>query len=530
MIPPDTQRVLAFLGDPASYPHRPRGVRLVQTHASWVFLATPLVYKIKKPVDFGFLDFSTLERRRRDCENEVRLNRRLAGDIYHGVEAICEVGGELAFGGEGRVLEWAVVMDELGAEGFLASQLESGEVDEGSIARIAEVLVAFYREQAPLLGEQAALAGRRLRQSVEENFDASRAFVGKSLSAAALGAIETYANVFHDRHRELLRGREEGGWVRDCHGDLHSEHIHLAEEMVRIYDCIEFNEVFRQVDIACDIAFLAMDLDLHGRSELARRLLELVVEGTGDEGLWRVIDYYRCYRACVRGKVESLCSMGEGVGEAERWASLERARRSYRLALGYAVGEMAAAAYVVMGRVAAGKTALAEALGGEMGWRVISSDRVRKGFGGVLATRRSSEEERAAMYTAEMSRRVYGELEAAAMGELESGRSVVLDATYSRRWARGGLRERLDGKGYRVIWVVVEAGEAVSLERLRARETMAEVLSDAREEDHLILGESFEEPDELPDVDVVRVSAEQAVGLTMGRVLMDLAQRQAEGA
>ena len=245
-----TRAVLDFLSRTDSYPHPPERVTMVQTHASWVFIASPLVCKIKKPANLGFLDFSTLELRHADCEREVTLNRRLAEDIYLGVECIREHDGRLQFGNEGEIVEWCVMMVELDPRFLLSHLLKTGTVGTAEIDRIAERLHRYHAEQAPLAQEVAATAIERLRLATSGNFDVAKNWIGKSLSQSCFDAVTHYTNAFFERQNALLESRIHGGWIRDCHGDLHAEHIHLTPDAVRIYDCIEFNTRFRHIDIA----------------------------------------------------------------------------------------------------------------------------------------------------------------------------------------------------------------------------------------------------------------------------------------
>lgn len=498
---------------------------MVQTHASWVFIAPPFVYKIKKPVDFGFLDFTSLEKRHADCQRELLLNRRLAADVYLDVQPVAETAAGLQLGGEGRTLEWTVKMRELDAFGFLHERLRRGEVSPEMMDRVVQLLGGFYLEQGPLHAAELAAAAREMEASLRGNFEAMRGPAGCGVSAPALAAIERYTQVFEQQHRELLDSRGAQGWIRDCHGDLHTEHVYISADTVQIYDCIEFNDAFRHIDVACDIAFLTMDLDFHGRHDLARHVAARFAALLEDEKLPRLLDFYQCYRACVRGKVECLHSAGETVGTEERAASLELARRYFRLALRYAIAGSMPCVFVVMGRVASGKSALAEALGHETGWRVISSDRVRKTLAGVALHQRGTAAERAVLYSAEMTQRVYESLLAGAAEAAAEG-GIILDATFSSRAHREALRVHLARQGLPCVWVVAEADETTTLHRLHERDG-SHVVSDAREEDHAQINDHFEPPEELPDSCCLRITTHDSVSATLSRLLVFLAERNA---
>ena len=500
---------------------------MLQTHASWVFIAPPFSWKLKKPVNYGFLDFSTLELRRRDCENEITLNRRLAPRVYLGIEPIAETAGGLALGASGRVIEWAVKMREMNSERFLSHLLSQGAANTETIDRIVERLRSFYSAQPSLPPAEAALACERLDEFVRGNFTTAREFAGRSVSAVSLAAIERFSLEFESCHRGLLDSRVPQGWIRDCHGDLHSDHIHLAPDEVEIYDCTEFNEGFRHIDVACDVAFLAMDLDFNERPDLARHLGRRFAEAWQDAGFLRLMDFYKCYRACVRGKVDSLRSLGDTLSDAERQAALVIARRYFQLALRYAISGSAPAVFVVMGRVASGKSALASALGAETGWRVISSDTVRKTLAGVPLHERGGAQERARLYSGEMTARVYDALAAGAADSLAGGAGVILDATFSRCAQRDALRAAMSLRGFGCVWVVADAPASLARERLRQRDGARGVVSDARLEDHEALEARFEPPDELPVESVVQVFTGAEIETTVEQMLAALATRQA---
>jgi len=520
-----TRRVLDFLSDAASYAHRPGHVTMMQTHASWVFIAPPLVCKIKKPVNLGFLDFSTLELRHANCEREVALNRRLAEDVYLGVESIRERNGRLGFGGEGGVVEWCVMMRELDPQGFLSHLLKAGAAGVAEMDRIAEKLRRFHAGQPPLAQEEAATAIERLRLATDGNFQVAKDWIGKSLSRECFDAVTEYTSRFYERQGELLESRIRGGWIRDCHGDLHAEHIHLAPDAVRIYDCIEFNTRFRHIDIANDIAFLAMDLDCNDRPDLANHIVERFAALMNDRGMKPLMDFYKCYRACVRGKVESLHSAAETAGESERAESLAKAQRYFQLALRYAVAGSEPSAFVFMGRVASGKSSLAGAFGAELGWPVLSSDAVRKGIAGVPAGRRGDAAQLARLYSPEMTARTYGALFDGALQSIGSRHGVVLDATFSRRSQRDALGDLARKNGFRLIWIEAVVSDDVARQRLRERESAQTVISDARLEDFAVLSDAYEPPAEIPGR--FAITNEDQVGVVLRTLLVELARLRA---
>ena len=522
------EQLLPFLLNPQSYPHQPRTVRLMQTHASFVFLAPPFVYKVKKPVNFGFLNFSTLEKRRHFCEREVALNRRLSPNIYLGVVPISTREGRFTFGEGDEVVEYAVQMRRLANGYFLDQLLERGELSPGDLDRIAVALKEFYLAQHPT--EEVELWGRivRLRISTDENFRQTKEFIGHTISRPAFETIRFYTDQFYKRHAGLFQSRVRNRWIRDCHGDLHLEHIHLTPRALHIYDCIEFNDRFRYVDVASDAAFLAMDLDYEGRPDFARYFARRMAAELNDDGMPLLMDFYKCYRAFVRGKVESLHSVAHAVPEKEREAATERACRYYRLALQYTVVGSRPLVLAVMGRIASGKSTLARARGAELGWKIYSSDYVRKKMAGFPLYERSSAAARRRLYSAAMTEQTYDRLLTTAEAQVKNGHSVILDATFARREHRELLAERFGRRGF--TWRVFEAqaSNAAVKQRLRAREAKPDEVSDARLEDFDMLTRLYEPPLELPAGHCVKVRTSGPLDQTVTKALQSLARIHVE--
>ncbi|MFG0274992.1 MAG: hypothetical protein ACF8QF_08040, partial [Phycisphaerales bacterium] len=313
-----TEALAARLRDPRAYEPAPASVSVVETHASLLFFAGERVYKVKKPVDYGFLDFSTLEKRQFYCEEEVRLNRRLAPEVYLGVVAIMRGDdGAVRIGGDGEVVEHAVEMARLPADRMLDRLLDEDRVTDGELDAVAERIAAFHataRTDCAVASHGAPEAvAARVRGNLEECArlagelpDAARCD-GPVLSAWALDRLRTWTDAEIARLRSLLSERAASGFVREGHGDLHAGNICLpAGGGVVAYDCIEFEPAFRCVDVGAEIAFLAMDLERRGHVGQAARVVERYIEASGDEGLRAMQALFRCHYACVRGKVTAL--------------------------------------------------------------------------------------------------------------------------------------------------------------------------------------------------------------------------------
>ena len=327
-LPPLVQALLK----PEVYPEKPEGVELVQTQLSFVFLAGELVYKVKKPVDFGFLDFTTLEKRRYYCEQEVRLNRRLCPDIYLGVVPIIKTEGGFAIRGEGEAVEYAVKMRRLPQERTMDKLLQKGMVSPEMVAKVAEKLVEFHRQAQTIKEGFGDLATARM--NAEENFAQTQKYIGLTITPEEYERIRNYTESFLENNAGLFAKRVKEGRVKDCHGDLHTAHICFTDKIC-IFDCIEFNERFRYQDVANEIAFLAMDLDYHGQKALSNHFVNTYIELSGDRELEKLLNFYKCYRAYVRGKVESFKLDDPHISEEEKEKTLIVAKRYFELAGSY---------------------------------------------------------------------------------------------------------------------------------------------------------------------------------------------------
>src|SRR5438094_3487100 len=379
-----SQELVRFLEVPASYPHGPREVRSIQTHISWVFVTTPFVFKVKKAVNFGFLDFSTLEKRRHFCQRELELNRRLCPSVYLDIVPIYKSASGFSFNPEGEIAEYSVKMRELPGGWFLSELLVKRLVGENEINRVIACLRRFYESQTPSPEIEEWGRPEKLKISTDENFAQVEPFVGRTISPAAFQTVRHFTNHFYAANEKLFRERVQRHRIRDCHGDLHLDHIHITPEATTIFDCIEFNDRFRFIDIANDLAFLAMDFDFEGRSDLGNLLLRSAAREFGDDGILKVSDFYKCYRAFVRGKVQSIQGISMKTTTPQQHA--EQPAPYFRLALRYTIASSEPLVIVVIGRVGTGKSTIANRLAGELDWPVFSSDQIRKTLAGVPLT------------------------------------------------------------------------------------------------------------------------------------------------
>ena len=290
---------------------------------------------MKKPVDFGFLDYSTLSRRKYFCNEEVRLNSRLCADAYIGVEKIVATPQGLRVGGTGRAVEYAVVMRRLPARRMLDHLIRADQVGEALVERVAQRIATFHAsaERSPEIERFGSIDS--VRDNWQENFDQIQPYIGRTISAGQLRMVRGYVEEFLDQNAELFRQRQLEGRIRDCHGDMRAESICVTNGLC-IVDCIEFSARLRCGDTASEVAFLAMDIDARGRPDLAYWLIDRYIEASGDAGLRDLLLFYASYRAFVRGKVQSFRLDQAVANERIHRTARRRARQYLRLATSYA--------------------------------------------------------------------------------------------------------------------------------------------------------------------------------------------------
>ena len=313
---------VAFLRQPDVYPDRPERIDVVETHMSWVFLTERLAYKLKKPVRYDFLDFSTLEARHKNCEREVRLNRRLAGDVYLGTVPLTIQGGDdLQLGGEGRVVDWLVQMRRLPADRMLDAAIHEKTVDAEDVRKLSQVLADFYRLSLPLPISPAEYR-RRFEEDIQSNL-IELSQTRYALPKAQVDRLAAAQGQFLTEQGGLLEQRARDGRIIDAHGDLRPQHIFLTPAPV-IIDCLEFNRQFRILDPVDELAYLAMECERLGASATGDQVLCHYSNATGDTCPTELIEFYKSFRACLRAKIAVWHIVDHHVRDHQRWLRLAR--------------------------------------------------------------------------------------------------------------------------------------------------------------------------------------------------------------
>ena len=474
----------ASLLDPACYPHRVAQVRLVETHISWVLLTGDYAYKVKKPVDLGFANFSTLALRRRYCEEELRLNRRLAPELYLGVVAIRGTRQEPRIEGKGRILDYAVKMRQFPQERLASRALIQGRFGPSEIDDLAATIAAFHTETSaapaggPLGTPPAILA------SALQNFDQMLRLMGSPQERKALKTLRQWTEREHAARHDEFEARKSGGFVRECHGDLHLGNIALLDRRPVPFDCIEFSDDLRCIDVMSEIGFLVMDLLDRHRADLAWRFLNRYLEATGDYGGIAVLRFYLVYRALVRAKIHLMRARQPRLKSGEKRRLLGCFRVYLRLA-----GQLAAprrgAIILAHGLSGSGKTTATQSLIEQAGAIRLRSDLERKRMHGLGALAASGSGLATGLYTPAKTAAVYLRLGNLAHEIARAGYPVVVDATFLRRTEREAFRAL--SRHLEVAFVILNF--RVPLAVLRARVGARQARGDdASEADLTVLG------------------------------------------
>jgi hypothetical protein len=456
---------------PEAWPSpRPTQVELVETHVSWVLLGEREVLKIKKPVNLGFVDFRSLDRRAAACRDEVTLNRRLAKSVYLGVLPIArDAQGRLTVGGEGPVVEWAVHMQRLddARRGDVLLARRTLTLDQLDV--VARAVADLHRGAAveePVATRCASPSA--LDQNVRENFAQTAPFASASIDASSVAEVERAQTQFVVDHRRAIEARVAAGRVRDGHGDLRLEHLYFEDDGLQIIDCIEFDERYRVGDVAADVAFLSMDLAARGHVDLAEWFLARYARASGDYDLYELVDFYEGYRAWVRGKVSAMLANDGGASDRTRAHAAEEARRHFLLAAACARPPMVGAQLLCVGGViASGKSTLAEALSRRLSWPVVDTDRTRHQM--TLADPSRTGGAWRGAYSPDATVKVYAEALRRASVVLASRRSVIVEASFRSTDSRRAARRLAQDLGVGFAFVECQAPVDTCRKRLATR-------------------------------------------------------------
>ncbi|QIR39925.1 AAA family ATPase [Tolypothrix sp. PCC 7910] len=417
---------------PGFYPHAvSEPIQLIQTHVSYVLLTGDYVYKLKKPVNFGFLNYSTLEKRQHFCQEELRLNQRGAGELYLEVLPLTLEGEQYHLGGTGESVEYALKMRQFPQEALFSSLFEQGKLNEAHLEELGRIVAQYHAKTETndyilSFGEVA-----QVREAFDENYEQTEKYIGGPQTQVQFDETKAYTERFFAERGELFASRIKNNYIRECHGDLHLRNIALWHDQILLFDCIEFNEPFRFVDVMFDIAYAVMDLEAQQRKDLSNAYLNTYVEQTGDwEGL-QILPIYLIRQSYVRAKVTSFLLDDPAVPAAVKEQATKTAAIYYQLAWEYTKPKQGQL-IMMSGLSGSGKSTTARSLAREIGAIHLRSDAVRKHLAGIPLLERGGDE----IYTPEMTQKTYARLLELGIILANQGFSVILDAKYDRQQLR----------------------------------------------------------------------------------------------
>jgi uncharacterized protein len=420
---------------PEFYPHPVKTpIQLMQTHASAVLLTGEFAYKLKKPVNFGFLDYSTLEKRQHFCQEELRLNQRGAKELYLEVVSIAKQDNQYQLGSEGEIVDYAVKMVQFPQEALLSNMFETGTITAADIEEMGRVIADFHANAQTNRYISSFGSIERIKQSIDDNYLQTEKYIGRAQTQQQFTETTAYTDRFLSEHPQLFCDRIVGGCIRECHGDLHLRNICRWHDKILLFDCIEFNEPFRFVDTMYDVAFVVMDLEARGRKDLANRFLNTYAEQTGDWAGLQVLPMYLSRQAYVRAKVTSFLLDDPGISIEERAAAMKTAGDYYRQAWEYTRPRQGRL-IMLSGRSGSGKSTLGKQIALELGGVQLRSDAVRKHLGGIPLMSRGDDR----LYTPEMTANTYQGVLTLGSKLAAQGFTVILDAKYDRQSLRAAV-------------------------------------------------------------------------------------------
>jgi len=515
------KKLFQAMADPAFYPHGTERMEQRETHISKLFFVGEYVYKVKKPFDLGFLDFTTLEKREYFCHQEVILNRRLTHDIYMDVIPITLEGGKYHLGGKGAPVEYSVKMRRLPDEESMISLLQTRAIKDDDLKSLALFLVDFYKRVSQYKEMHCTEVWENIRINCEENFNQLTLFTGEIINKQRFEIIRSAMTSFLFRKKRLFDNRVKTGKIRDCHGDLRTEHIYFTYNIgIQIIDCIEFNERFRFQDIVSDLAFLAMDIDFSGFPDLSSTLLNHYVHNADDPGIFILLDFYKCYRAIVRCKVNCFRLNEKDIDKSQRELTIAQTKKHLDLAYSYALKFARPKIFVVCGMQGSGKSTIALKLGELLGIDLLSSDLIRKELFKIAPHDSSVSLFEEGIYSKSITNLTYGRMLLNAQEILEKGRSVVLDATFTKKHLRDQALLLARDMDIAILFIECHADESVLKERLIQRESTPSV-SDARLNHLDKFMARFEPFDELDDMVHIRVDTGNSIKDCMEHILSE---------
>jgi len=471
------QSLILALQNPSVFPHATDSWELIETHISWVVLCGPYAYKIKKALNLGFLDFTTLEKRRFYCEEELRLNGRLAPELYLSVVRITGSAQQPKLGGQGTAFEYAVKMRRFSQHALLDDMVKYDQLEEKHIDQIVAQVAQFHLTIPCASAETPYGNPEHIQTPAQENFIKLRECTDDPQHIKWIDLIQSWTDREYQRCYQQFGQRKQDGFVRECHGDMHLGNMAIIENNPVIFDGIEFNPDLYWIDVMNEVAFLTMDLEDHGQSEFAFRFLNGYLELTGDYLGLRVLRYYLVYRALVRAKIASI-RIAQQLESNSESLSLTELERYLQLALSYTQVQRPVL-YITHGLSGSGKSTLSAPLAELMGTIRIRSDRERQRLFGKGKRKGEAANIGVGVYSDDATLHTYARLEVLANEVLKSGYSVVIDATFFTRSQREPFKQLADRLSVPLRILCFHADAAVLRQRIEERQSVGRDISEA---------------------------------------------------
>jgi uncharacterized protein len=447
------------------YPHWvTEPIELIQTHISYVLVTGEFVYKLKKSVNFGFLDYSTVAKRKHFCEEEIRLNQRGASELYLEVLAIANQDNRYYFGNDGEIVDYAIKMVQFPQPTLLSNMFEAGTITTTDIEEMGKVVAQFHAHARS--SEYISSFGKisKIRESIDDNYRHTEKHIGRVQTQTQFIETKAYTDRYFNEHSELFSDRVTGGFIRECHGDLHLRNICRWHDRILLFDCIEFNEAYRFVDTMHDVAFVVMDLEARGRKDRANRFLNTYAEQTGDWLGLQVLPLYLSRQAYVRAKVTSFLLDDPNIASADKDKAAQTASNYYRQAWTYTRPHQGKL-MMLSGVSGAGKSTLGQKIAQAIGGIQLRSDAVRKHLGGIPLLAKGD----ANLYTPEMTAKTYDLVLELGVKLAVLGFTVILDAKYDRRSLRAAVIDLAQARDIPLEMINCTAPANVLRDRLRQR-------------------------------------------------------------
>ena len=494
----DQNIFLKEIQNPKTYDQSLDKIDLIQTHISYVIITDRFVYKIKKPVDFGFLNFSTLELRKKFCYEEIKLNKRLCDRLYIDVVTLTKkVDKSLEINGEGDIIDYAVRMNKFSQDKLMSFLLKNSQISKKHLDNLCSILLDFYNSY-PADDEITSYGSpESVKKNIDENFEQTQNMINITIPEEMFNNIKKANNVFFKNKKELFKLRMKNGFIHDCHGDLHSGNIVIDNQGICVFDCIEFNKRFRYIDVASDIGFLAMDLDYNNHPFYSSFIISKYIEISNDKNILKLINFYKSYRAFVRGKVGGFQLNDPQIKKIDKEKIITSTRKYFELSHYYSklfnleITNKKPIIFLTSGLTGTGKSTVASKISIDFNAETINTDIIRKKQEGINIYERHHEEPNTGLYSPEKIKATYEKVINYAEEIIKKRKNVVIDATFQKRKYREMVYNLSKKYNAIIIPIYCHCPENISKQWLNRRLQLKSI-SDGRWEIYLAQKETYE--------------------------------------